>query len=160
MDTSGIAYTGRVCGLSVPHKGHRQVVEANLDSTGTNIVAAPVSAKPRRTNVFRSPFATISDVHGYVPALATFFTAVALHWILLKLFGTVFFAGVMFLYVAAIVVGGWCGYGPGVVVVLLVFSVPGFLFSPSYSIRNISPSAVGVSILLSLLISRGASSRR
>ncbi len=86
----------------------------------------------------------MSSVHGYLPALATLFVAIALHWALLNVFGTAFFAGVMFLYVTAIVVGGWCGYGPGLLIVLLVFSVPGYLFAPNYSIRNVSLSALGV----------------
>lgn len=135
-------------------------METNLDSAGTDIATAPVSAKDRWAQALRSPLATIPGVQGYAPAVAGFLAAIALHWILLNVFGTVFFAAVMFLYVAAIVVGGWCGYGPGILVVLLVFSVPGYLFAPNFSVRNTSLSALGASFLLSAMISRAAWSRR
>ena len=131
-------------------------VEANLDSART----VPMSATSRLPRMLRSPLDTVSGVHGYVPALVTFVAAIALHWTLLHIFGRVSFAVVMFLYVTAIVVGGWCGYGPGILIVLLVFAAPGYLFAARYSIRGISLSALGVSFLLSLMISRGASSRR
>ena len=127
----------------------RAAEDANLDSAGTNIIVAPMRSTHRLTRMLRSPLATISSVHGYVPALVTFVAAIALHWILLNVFGAVSFAVVMFLYVTAIVVGGWCGYGPGILVVLLVFSVPGYLFAPSHSLRRINLSALGVSFLLS-----------
>jgi len=119
-----------------------------------------MSATQRLTNMLRSPLTTISSVEGCVPALTTFVAAIAIHWVALHVFGTASFAVVMFLYVTAIVVGGWCGYGPGILIVLLVFSVPGYLFARSYSIHNINLSALAVSFLLSLMISRGASSRR
>jgi signal transduction histidine kinase len=135
-------------------------VQANLDTAETNIAARPMGAIQRLTRTLRSPRATISSVQGYLPALATFAAAIAIHWVALHVFGTVTFAVVMFLYVTAIVVGGWCGYGPGILTVLLVFSVPGYLFGRGHSVHNISASALGVSLLLSLMISRGASSRR
>jgi signal transduction histidine kinase len=136
-------------------------VQGNLDSAETNITARPMSATQRLARTLRSPLAsTISRVHGYVPALAAFATAIAVHWIALHVFGTVSFAVVMFLYVTAIVVGGWCGYGPGILTVLLVFLVPAYLFGRSHSIHNMSASALGGALLLSLMISRGASSRR
>jgi signal transduction histidine kinase len=135
-------------------------VQANLDSAEMKITAGPMSATPRLRRTLRSPLATISGVQGYVPPLATFVTAIAIHWVAVHVFGAVSFAVVMFLYVTAIVVGGWCGYGPGILIVLLVFSVPGYLFARNHSIHNISVSALGASLLLSLMISRGASSRR
>jgi signal transduction histidine kinase len=135
----------------------RAAVEANLDRAG---ISTPLRATHRLTQGLRSPFATLSRVQGYVPALATFAAAIAVHWILLNVLGGAFFAGVMFLYVTAIVIGGWCGYGPGILIVLLVFLIPGYLFSPNYSLRSISLSAVGVSLLLSVMISRGAAWRR
>ncbi len=131
-----------------------------LDSAATNVQVAPMGATHRFVQLLRSPLSTMSSVQGFGPALATFCAALALHWLFLHVFGPLFFAGVLFLYVATIIVGGWCGYGPGILIVLLVFTIPGYLFAPTYSLRSISPSALGVSILLSVLISRGATSRR
>lgn len=137
-----------------------QAVEPNPNSAGAIITAAPIQPKRRLAEFLRAPLATASGVQGYAPAIATFLTAIALHWILLHFLGPLFFAGVLFLYVSAIIIGGWCGYGPGILVVLLVFTVPGYLFAPNYSIRNISPSALALSFLLSGMISRVAASRR
>lgn len=107
----------------------------------------------------KGPLEAISRVHGFLPAFAAFFSALALHWLFVLLFGQNF-AGIFFVYLAAMIIAGWCGYLPGATVVLVVAILPSFLFKPNFSIRDINPSGVVVLLMVSLMISRAAASRR
>ena len=55
---------------------------------------------------------------------------------------------------------GWCGYAPGILVVLLVvFGVPS-VFQPDFKLANVNPGGLSVLALISLMISRAAETRR
>jgi signal transduction histidine kinase len=62
--------------------------------------------------------------------------------------------------VAVLASAWWGGYGPGIMACLLCFSVIPTLLLPKFSITSIDPARFALTILLSLLVSRVASSRR
>src|SRR5688500_19471209 len=78
-----------------------------------------------------------SDIQGYLPALLGLTAAIVLHYGFLKLLDQNF-AGIFFVYLMAILVAAWCGYGPGIVVVALVVAAVPFLFQPNFSLSKIN----------------------
>ena len=123
-----------------------------------SIVEVP-REKRRFIEALGRPLDRLSSVHGFLPALSAFVGALALHWIFVALIGQNF-AGIFFVYLAAMIIAGWCGYAPGMVVVLLVVLLPPWLFTPNWSPRNINLSGDAVLMLVSVMISRGAAARR
>ena len=86
--------------------------------------------------------------------------AIALHYGCLHLLQTNTPAVFFFLYLAAIVIAGWCGYGPGVLVILVAVAGVPFLFRPGFTLSQIN-FRIAVSLLLvSLLISHTSGVRR
>jgi PAS domain S-box-containing protein len=56
--------------------------------------------------------------------------------------------------------GAWCGYGPGILVVVLAASVVPYLSNPDFSLNQIDPGGLAALVLLSVLVSRMAEGRR
>jgi hypothetical protein len=98
-------------------------------------------------------------VRGIVPAFGALGLAVLFHLVFLKFISPTF-AGIFFVYLAAMIFAAWCGYLPGLAVVLMVaFAIP-YLFSPNFSFRSVNPGGVAVLLLIALMISRTAEARR
>lgn len=110
--------------------------------------------------VFRAWGARLAGAHGFFPALTVFVMALGLHWVALALFGNNAGAAIFCVYLCAMMVGAWCGYGPGVVVTLLLVVLPSWLLKPGWTYRELNPAGVVVLLLISLLISRAAQGRR
>lgn len=70
------------------------------------------------------------------------------------------FVGIFFIYLTAIVVAAWCGYGPGVLVALLISCGSPFLFRPGFSLTQIPIGGIISYLLVSLLISHTSEVRR
>lgn len=70
------------------------------------------------------------------------------------------FVGIFFVYLTAIVVAAWCGYGPGVLVALLISCGSPFLFRPGFSLTQIPIGGIISYLLVSLLISHTSEVRR
>src|SRR4051794_25611305 len=94
----------------------------------------------------------ISRVTGYLPALAGLAVAIGFQFLSVSLTGRNL-AGLFFVYLATILVAAWCGYGPGILVVLLVAGGVPFLFRPDFSLRKIDPSGVVMLSMVSALVS-------
>lgn len=101
----------------------------------------------------------LGDVRGYGPALAGLGIAVALHFFLREILSQNSPA-IFFLYLCAVVMGGWCGYGPGLLVVLLTVTAVPFLMVPDFSIRKLNPAGTAALMACSLLISHISRVRR
>jgi PAS domain S-box-containing protein len=98
-------------------------------------------------------------LQGYVPALISIAIAALLHLLFSRLISPTF-PGILFAYVLAMLIGAWCGYGPGAVVVLLSVAGIPFLAKPGFSLSQVSPGGLTVLLLLSVLVSRVAAVRR
>jgi signal transduction histidine kinase len=100
-----------------------------------------------------------SRVQGFLPAFGILAFALLLHVLFLK-FVSATFAGIFFVYLAAMIAAAWCGYLPGLAVVLIVaFGVP-YLFVPTFSVGNVNLGGVAVLLLVALMISRTAEEQR
>jgi PAS domain S-box-containing protein len=100
-------------------------------------------------------------LEGYLPALAAFVAAIALHGLAVSLVGSKVVGAFAFsLYVVTLLVAAWCGYGPGILVTLLITCFMPYLFKPGFSVRHVDIGAVTVFLLLSVLVSGTASGRR
>ena len=100
-----------------------------------------------------------SRIHGALPAFCALAGAIGLHYLFRAAFGQNF-AGIFFVYLAAMIFAGWCGYIPGILVVLVVAGGVPYLFKPHFSITDVNFSGVAVLLLVSVMISRGAANRR
>lgn len=114
---------------------------------------------PKKSGLVARLFSGAARVHGYVPALITLAAAICLNLIFKAVFGANF-AGIFFIYILAIIIGAWCGYGPGIMMVLLVAAGVPYLVTPKFSIRNVNAGGVTSLVLVSLVISRTAQLRR
>ena len=102
-----------------------------------------------------------SRLHGYIPALGVFVLAMVLHSLGVILFGSKLPGTVpFFLYLLAFLTASWCGYGPGVLVTILITCGMPYLFKPNFSIRAVDVGGVVIFLLLSLIVSGLSSSRR
>jgi hypothetical protein len=127
--------------------------------TVTDGYAAPVAKTP---SVTMRVFASLkSRLRGYVPALAVFILAMVLHSATVILFGPKL-PGTFpfFLYLLAFLTAAWCGYGPGLLVTILITCGMPYLFKPDFSIRTVDVGGVTIFLLLSVIVSGLAVSRR
>jgi signal transduction histidine kinase len=102
---------------------------------------------------------SLSRVHGYVPALIAFGVATALVVLFRASFGPKFI-GIAFVYFAFMIIASWCGYVPGILGMLAVSVGVPFLLTPGYSLSKVSLPGIGMLVLLSAMVSRGAANRR
>lgn len=98
-------------------------------------------------------------LRGYIPALSALALGILVHYACIPLFGPNF-AGIFFIYLMAMLIAAWCGYGPGLVVVLIVATGLPFLFKPGFSLDQVNLGGVFVLALVSLIVSRTAVNRR
>jgi PAS domain S-box-containing protein len=71
----------------------------------------------------------------------------------LRVFHQTFASPFFFVYLAAILIAGWCGYGPGVMGVFFISFVSPYLIRPGFSFAQISWASVLPFLMLSLLVS-------
>lgn len=98
-------------------------------------------------------------LQGYLPAIAGISLAVVFHYIFNQFFAPNF-AGTFLVYFCALLIGAWCGYGPGLTVVAIIGVVVQFLFKPGFSFSKVDIPGVIVLSLVSILVSKTAHSRR
>jgi PAS domain-containing protein len=82
-----------------------------------------------------------------------------LHYISVRVFGPQF-AGIFFVYMAAMLIISWCGYVPGILGVLFVVAGVPYLFKPNFSLREINPGGLIVLLLVSVMVSRTSAYRK
>jgi len=100
-------------------------------------------------------------LEGYVPAVAVFLAALALHGVASRVLGPRSVGAFsFFLYLLSFLIGGWCGYGPGMLVTILITCGMPYLFKPGFSIRTVDVGGVTIFLLLSLIVSGTAAARR
>src|SRR4051812_25532781 len=83
-----------------------------------------------------------SRLQGYFPALGAFLMAMVVHSTAIVLFGPAI-SGTFpfFLYLLAFLIAAWCGYGPGLLVTILITCGMPYLFKPNFSIGTSIPQA-------------------
>lgn len=95
-----------------------------------------------------------SRLDGYKPALLCLAMTCAFQWAVVSYLGGDNASGwIGFAYLMTLFISGWCGYGPGVLVVLLAVGVIPFFFRPDFSLSRINLTNSSLFILLSLSIS-------
>jgi PAS domain S-box-containing protein len=100
-------------------------------------------------------------LRGYFPALGAFLLAMVLHTLASLLVGRPLLGPFpFFLYLLAFLTAAWCGYGPGLLVTILITCGVPYLFKPGFSIQTVDVGGVGIFLLLSAIVSGVASSRR
>lgn len=100
-------------------------------------------------------------LRGYIPALVAFVAALAIHGIGGLLLGLNHLGPFpFFLYLLTFLTAAWCGYGPGLVTTILLTCGMPYLFKPGFSIRTVDWGGVAIFLLLSVIVSGIASSRR
>jgi hypothetical protein len=127
--------------------------------TLTDGYAAPVAETHSiTTRVFTS---LSSRPRGYVPALAGFILAMVVHSAAVILFGPKLPGAFPFFpYLLAFLTAAWCGYGPGLLVTILITCGMPYLFKPGFSIRTVDVGGVTIFLLLSVIVSKTAADRR
>ncbi len=111
------------------------------------------------SQAFKRAIDVASRVHGSLPAFGGLAGAMALHYLFRVVFGQNF-AGIFFVYLAAMIFAAWCGYLPGILVVLSVSMGVPYLFTPHFSLASVNFSGLAVLLLVSVMISRGSATRR
>jgi hypothetical protein len=80
-------------------------------------------------------------LYGYIPALAAFALAGGLHYCFLRILGQKF-AGIFFVYLMAMLIAAWCGYGPGLVVIALTLALPNIGAISNYRLIDLTDTHV------------------
>jgi signal transduction histidine kinase len=134
-----------------------------VTATGTSGFGNGTNGQTSDKRHFLQPVQRVLDaasrIHGALPAFGALAGAIGLHYLFRIAFGQNF-AGIFFVYLAAMIFAGWCGYVPGILVVLSVAAGVPYLFKPNFSITDVNFSGVAVLLLVSVMISRGAANRR
>jgi PAS domain S-box-containing protein len=89
-----------------------------------------------------------SEFRGYLPAIAALATATALHMALRATIG-ISSAGMTFLYVVALLISAWCGFGPGYLTLFLGIAVVPYLYRSNFALDKIDPYVVVILVVLS-----------
>lgn len=91
----------------------------------------------------------------YVPALLITGGVVAVSWLLVQLFGMRSVAiYLLLLFLAGILGAAWFGYGPGILVTLLLCLPAMYLLVPHYSVRQTKWTVMAVLLFFSSVVSR------
>jgi PAS domain S-box-containing protein len=109
----------------------------------------PVSTSARR----------IFAMQGYLPALFALTTAMIVHFAFALTIG-IGPAGIFFLYLMAVLIAAWCGYGPGLLVLFLALVVAPYTYRKNFSPRQVDPAGAGVLLLVTLITSQVSAHRR
>lgn len=97
--------------------------------------------------------------HNYGAALLALGLAALVHWVCAITTG-ITSAGIFFVYLMAILVAAWRGYGPGLLNLALAVAVLPFVYRPGFTLWAIDPAGLAVLILISLITSYIALNRR
>ena len=89
---------------------------------------------------------------GYVPALAALALATALH-LALALTTGISSSGATFLYVVALLISSWYGFGPGYLVLFLGIAAVPYLYRENFSISKIDPHVAAMLFIAASLTS-------
>ena len=127
--------------------------------TLSELNSADVREAPSRTTRF---LASLNHrLQGYFPALGAFLLAMVLHTLASLLVGRPLLGAFpFFLYLLAFLTAAWCGYGPGLLITILITCGVPYLVKPGFSIRTVDLGGVAIFLLLSAIVSGLASSRR
>jgi len=100
-----------------------------------------------------------TGVRRYLPALVVLGLGMALHATSFAVLGRALDA-IFFVYLLALLIGAWCGIGPGLVVTALVIVLLPFLFRPGFSLAQVNVVGLACLSLVSLVVSRTAAARK
>ena len=100
-----------------------------------------------------------SRLHGYTPPLLAIGLGMCFNYLSNVLFGPGF-VGLFFVWLMIILIGAWCGYGPGLFTVFWVAVGVPFFFKPGFSLGQVNPWGIGTLAVVSLIVSRTAEARR
>jgi signal transduction histidine kinase/ActR/RegA family two-component response regulator len=95
---------------------------------------------------------TLTGVRAYAPAMAILAAGMLFHYVSLQGFPRLAEAS-FFIYMSAMLVGAWLGFGPGVLVTFLVICVLPFLFRPGFTAAQINLIGLACLTLMSLVVS-------
>src|SRR3954452_1816649 len=107
----------------------------------------------------RAALSLASTLHGYVPALGALALATAVHFLCYATVG-IGLAGIFFIYLMAVLIAAWCGYGPGLLVLFIGLLVLPYAYRPNFSIRKLDAAVPIVMVMVCLITSRLSASRR
>ncbi len=96
---------------------------------------------------------------GFGPAFTALAIAVALVFPARAFLGPASGAVIFFLYLAAVLIASWCGYLPGIAVVLTLAVPVQYLVNPAFTIRKTNLPMLVVVLAVSLMVSRTAATR-
>ena len=120
---------------------------------------------PRTSSLFSIPRAAsrllswLEHARGFLPALV-FLGAIAVLHAIVGPYVARNSPVLFFLYVGAMLFGGWCGYLPGILVVTLsIWVLPWFLIS-DYDPAKVNPLGFAVLVLISVMVSHFSGTRR
>jgi PAS domain S-box-containing protein len=106
-----------------------------------------------------SPHRLAASLRGFIPALAALTVAAVLHLAIASTIG-IGSAGIFFLYLMAILIAAWCGYGPGLLVLVLAVAVAPYVYRRDFSLRRADPVGVLVLLSVTLITSQLSANRR
>jgi PAS domain S-box-containing protein len=102
---------------------------------------------------------TLTGVRRYIPALAVLGLGMTLHYAGFLMVGRTVEA-TFFVYMLALLVGAWYGYGPGLLMAVLISAGLPFLFRPGFSLSQVNFVALACYALIALVVSRTAAAQR
>src|SRR5688500_5278863 len=105
------------------------------------------------------PPSLASRLRGYSPALMSLGVAVIAHLLLHFTIG-ITSAGIVFVYLSALLIASWCGYGPGGLILFLAVFVLPYFYRSNFSPGRVDKVTLFVLILVWLGVSRVAADRR
>src|SRR6185369_6827016 len=107
----------------------------------------------------RTALSLSSRLQGYLPAFCALVVAAVAHYLCHITIG-ITPAGIFFVYLMAVLISAWCGYGPGLLVLFLALVVLPFGYRQDFSVKRIDPIGATVLVMISLITSRLSVSRR
>jgi PAS domain S-box-containing protein len=131
--------------------------------SGSQTLVQPTAVEVTQTSSKKNRVFTWlnSRLRGYIPALAVFAIALVVHSLATVLLGSAAPKNFLFfLYLLAFLTASWCGYGPGLLVTILITCLMPYLFKPNFSIRDADFGGIAIFLLLSIIVSGTASGRR
>jgi signal transduction histidine kinase len=96
---------------------------------------------------------------AYVPGLGVLGFGMLLHYLSIRAVGHTIEA-TFFIYILAILIGAWYGYGPGLLIAFLVSAVLPFLFRPGFSLGQINLVALSCYACIAVVVTRITNAQR
>jgi PAS domain S-box-containing protein len=151
-----------VWGIYTLHRGAIELKESNPSERERSMKSKELHHPPtvRRFSRFNQVAVGFDSLlHGYTPALIAIGIATVLHYIFVHTVGPKF-AGILFVYIMAMLIAAWCGYGPGILVVIVIVAGLPFVYKSDFALNQVHPGGLAVVTAISVAVSRTAKTRR